>query len=159
AEYRRGVTAADAEDEMSDLSFEEFVDASGTDADDGTRIFAAPGTDSKFTRLKEILARIDQEDPGAKVIIFSFFVGTTKYLARRLAAEGYPAVRIAGDVPSDPLRPERDERGKRVHRFRDDPATRILVSSEVGSEGLDFQFAHHLVNYDLPWNPMVVEQR
>ena len=35
----------------------------------------------------------------------------------------------------------------------------ILLSSEVGSEGLDLQFASAMVNYDLPWNPMVVEQR
>ena len=69
------------------------------------------------------------------------------------------SVRIAGDVHSDSQQPERDERGKRVRRFRDDPAIRILVSSEVGSEGLDFQFAHHVVNYDLPWNPRALEQR
>ena len=36
---------------------------------------------------------------------------------------------------------------------------KVLVSTEVGSEGLDFQFCHYLINYDLPWNPMVVEQR
>ena len=40
-----------------------------------------------------------------------------------------------------------------------DPAVQVMVSTEVGSEGLDFQFCYHLVNYDLPWNPMVVEQR
>ena len=47
-----------------------------------------------------------------------------------------------------------------VRRFAD-PASgvRILLSSEVGSEGLDFQFSHVVVNYDLPWNPMRVEQR
>ena len=46
-----------------------------------------------------------------------------------------------------------------MRKFHDDPNVRVLVSTEVGSEGLDFQFCHHLVNYDLPWNPMIVEQR
>src|SRR5205823_4502518 len=55
--------------------------------------------------------------------------------------------------------PQGDERAVRLTAFRDNPSVRILVSSEVGSEGLDFQFCSVLVNYDLPWNPMVVEQR
>ena len=46
-----------------------------------------------------------------------------------------------------------------MRAFKDDPELQILLSSEVGSEGLDFQFCHILVNYDLPWNPMRVEQR
>ena len=50
------------------------------------------------------------------------------------------------------------EREKRISQFREGKY-QILLSSEVGSEGLDFQFCHILFNYDLPWNPMVVEQR
>ena len=46
-----------------------------------------------------------------------------------------------------------------MRRFREDPDVRLLLSSEVGSEGLDFQFCHIIINYDLPWNPMRVEQR
>lgn len=46
-----------------------------------------------------------------------------------------------------------------MRAFQEDRKMRVLVSTEVGSEGLDFQYCHHLVNYDLPWNPMVVEQR
>ena len=118
-----------------------------------------PGRDSKFDKLVELLRLVEQEEPGAKLLVFTFFVGTSRYLERRLTAEGYPALRIAGDVPSDPKRPDRDERGDVMRRFREDPTVRVLVSTEVGSEGLDFQFCHHLVNYDLPWNPMVVEQR
>ncbi len=117
------------------------------------------GEDSKFTKLLEILERAWGVEPDAKVLIFTFFVGTAKYLTRRLRERGYPTLRIAGDVRSDPRRPDRDERGKRMQQFRDDPAIKVLVSTEVGSEGLDFEFCHHLVNYDLPWNPMVVEQR
>ena len=117
------------------------------------------GKDSKFEKLLEILRMVWQEEPGAKVLIFTFFVGTAKYLERRLVEQGYPALRIAGDVRSDPQRPDRDERGERMREFREDPEKKVLVSTEVGSEGLDFHFCHHVVNYDLPWNPMVVEQR
>ena len=46
-----------------------------------------------------------------------------------------------------------------VQRFREDPAMRVLVSTESGAEGRNLQFCHQLINYDLPWNPMRVEQR
>jgi superfamily II DNA or RNA helicase len=115
--------------------------------------------DSKFEKLRTILEQVWTEEPNAKVLIFTFFVGTSKYLERRLSAEGVPCLRISGDVPSNPHQPELDERGQRIRRFRTDLDIRVLVATEVGSEGLDFQFCHHLVNYDLPWNPMVVEQR
>ena len=117
------------------------------------------GQDSKFDKLLEILELVWQEEPEAKVLIFTFFVGTATYLTNRLTEKGHPSLRIAGDVRSDPRRPELDERGRRMRQFHDDPSIKVLVSTEVGSEGLDFQFCHHLVNYDLPWNPMVVEQR
>lgn len=117
------------------------------------------GRDSKYDKLRELLAQAWDKEPDAKVLIFTFFVGTSKYLLQRLQQEGIGAVRIAGDVKSTPNHPDRDERGQRMREFRNDSHIRVMVSTEVGSEGLDFQFCHHLVNYDLPWNPMVVEQR
>jgi ERCC4-related helicase len=115
--------------------------------------------DSKFNILAELLNQIRSEEPAARVIIFTFFVGTAEYLTQRLTQLGFATECIHGRILSDPRNPDRDIRGKRIQRFRDDPRQQILVSTEVGSEGLDFQFCHHLVNYDLPWNPMVVEQR
>lgn len=120
---------------------------------------AAPNVDSKYAKLREILGHVWSDDPSAKVLIFTFFVGTAKYLIDRLAADGVTALRISGDIVSTPRQPDKDERGKRMRSFREDPTIKVMVSTEVGSEGLDFQFCHHLVNYDLPWNPMVVEQR
>lgn len=117
------------------------------------------GPDSKYAKLREILDKVWAEEPDAKVLVFSFFKGTVTYLARRLESEGFSSLWINGDVPSTPNQPDRDERGKRIRQFREDRSIRVLISTEVGSEGLDFQFCHHLVNYDLPWNPMVVEQR
>lgn len=117
------------------------------------------GRDSKLAKLEEILTHVWAEEPNAKVLIFTFFRGTARYLEKNLTDRGWPSFRIDGDIPSDPRRPDIDERGKRIRQFQSDPNIKVLVSTEVGSEGLDFQFCHHLVNYDLPWNPMVVEQR
>lgn len=116
-------------------------------------------TDSKLRELELYLVELSCSDPTAKVLIFTYFVGTSHYLAERLSAIGFRCERIAGDVVADVKNPKRDMRGLALSRFREDPAIRCLVSTEVGSEGLDFQFCNYLINYDLPWNPMVVEQR
>jgi len=112
-----------------------------------------PPTDAKLTSLLKMLR--EQE----KVVVFSYFKRSLRYMERALNAAGIGCVRIDGDVPANPHDPENDERLQRILRFRDDPGVRVLLSSEVGSEGLDFQFCHVVVNWDLPWNPMVVEQR
>jgi len=111
------------------------------------------GPDSKLEALLRILR--SQE----KVVVFSYFKRSLRYLERALGKAGIGCTRIDGDVPTNPHDPEADERSLRIERFRDQPSVRVLLSSEVGSEGLDFQFCHVLVNWDLPWNPMVVEQR
>jgi SNF2 family DNA or RNA helicase len=116
-------------------------------------------TDSKFAEMWKALQRIWQTNPQEKVLIFTFFRGTAEYLEQRLIKTGISALRIDGSVQSKPRNPSQDERGQRMRRFREDPNALVLVSTEVGSEGLDFQFCSHLVNYDLPWNPMVLEQR
>ena len=53
----------------------------------------------------------------------------------------------------------RESKQDAIHRFRDSTTTKVLLSSEVASEGVDLQFCRMVVNYDLPWNPMKVEQR
>lgn len=115
--------------------------------------------DSKFVKLKELLDELDHQEPNRKIMIFTYFKKTLMYLERGLRRLGYNCLLISGDVPSVPQDPLKDERKRRLNKFRDDPNVRIMLSTEVGSEGLDFQFCHILINYDLPWNPMVVEQR
>lgn len=107
--------------------------------------------DSKFQALRQSLEYLQFEQPGEQVVIFSYFKKTLGYLSRKLDALGYSNTVISGSFSPD-------EREKRIADFRDGKY-QILLSSEVGSEGLDFQFCHILFNYDLPWNPMVVEQR
>ncbi|MCZ0942893.1 MAG: SNF2-related protein [Gammaproteobacteria bacterium] len=113
--------------------------------------------DTKYERLKDALRGIWQEDSDAgrsprKVVLFAFFKPTLAYLSERLGNDRVQSRLINGDVPI----PEREAR---IDEFASDPDIRLLLSSEVGSEGLDLQFASVVVNYDLPWNPMVVEQR
>lgn len=109
--------------------------------------------DSKLRQLVTLL------ESGEKVVVFSYFKRSLRYLERELTQRGIGCVRIDGDVPTNPQNPEEDERILRIEAFRDRKSISVLLSSEVGSEGLDFQFCHRLVNWDLPWNPMVVEQR
>jgi superfamily II DNA or RNA helicase len=85
-----------------------------------------------------------------KMIVFTQFRETQELLARRLQQEGVKNVKFHGQ-----LTPGR--RRKALEEFRDD--IQVLVATDSGSEGLNLQFCHILVNYDLPWNPMRVEQR
>ena len=116
-------------------------------------------TDTKYDQLLRLLTDLDEEEPGRKIILFAYYRPTLQYLKDRLDRDGITCELIHGGITSDLRHPDRDERGRRMRRFREDPHVRLLLSSEVGSEGLDFQFCHIIINYDLPWNPMRVEQR
>jgi SNF2 family DNA or RNA helicase len=105
--------------------------------------------DSKYAVLREaLLEDIDDQ----KILIFAFFKDTIAYLARRLNKDGISARTITGDIRN------RIERDRLMQAFRDDNF-RVLLLSEIGSEGVDLQFCRTMFNYDLPWNPMRVEQR
>lgn len=113
--------------------------------------------DTKFDRLSKALAELWRDDnrvqrPPRKAIIFSFFPGTLIHLSRRLAEIGVKTKMIHGGVPIV-------EREQLIDEFLQEIDVRVLLSSEVGSEGLDLQQASVVINYDLPWNPMIVEQR
>jgi superfamily II DNA or RNA helicase len=107
--------------------------------------------DSKYEQLLGALKTYWGEHPEAKVVLFAFFKPTIRYLAERLERDGYQSLMLTGDDVGD--------KQLIVDEFAKPESAPILLSSEVGSEGLDLQFAKVLVNYDLPWNPMVVEQR
>lgn len=105
--------------------------------------------DSKYGELMKVVhGVIDGEQK--KLIIFATQIPTLEYLQRRLEVDGYKSELIHGSIK---------ERSKIIDRFHYNPDINILLSSEVGGEGLDMQFCDTMVNYDLPWNPMVVEQR
>ena len=106
--------------------------------------------DSKFDQLLTVLKTVFDHG-NKKIIVFAIFKKTLKYLAIRLRKAGYKCELIYGDPSIDKV--------AALRRFQFDDTIQVLLSSEVGSEGLDMQFCNTLVNYDLPWNPMVVEQR
>ena len=113
--------------------------------------------DSKFDNFATLLANIRKDDQAAgrrprKLVVFSFFRRTLEYLASRLSSLGVRNRYIHGLVPVD-------EREHAIDDFVEDPEINVLLTSEVGGEGIDLQAACVVVNYDLPWNPMVVEQR
>ncbi len=85
-----------------------------------------------------------------KMIIFTQFRETQELLSRRLKQEGVSNIKYHGQLSSG-------RRKKALEEFRD--SAQVLVCTDSGSEGLNLQFCHILVNYDLPWNPMRVEQR
>ena len=115
--------------------------------------------DTKLAKFLDLIIELDREEPNRKIVVFSYFKKTLSYLQEQLTIRGILSELISGDVPSDLFNPAADIRGQRINRFRTDPNIRLLLTTEVGGEGIDLQFCHILINYDLPWNPMVVEQR
>jgi superfamily II DNA or RNA helicase len=106
--------------------------------------------DTKFEEFASVIRAYLSDAPNEKVVVFSTFRATLAYLGTRLKADGIPTVTIHGEVP---------DRDAVLARFAEDATLRVLLSSEVGSEGIDLQFCRAVVNYDLPWNPMRIEQR
>lgn len=118
---------------------------------------AEGGIDTKFEKLINAVNDVWDEDldnkaPKRKIVIFSFFRKTLEYLRRSLSERGIGLRMIHGLVSLE-------DREKAIDDFLTRDDVPVLLTSEVGGEGIDLQRASVLFNYDLPWNPMVVEQR
>lgn len=105
--------------------------------------------DAKFQDFKTIVEYICKKN-GKKLIVFAFFTDTLLYLKIKLREMGIQTEIIYGAI---------EDRTERLNNFQHNDKVKVLLSSEIGSEGIDLQFCDALVNYDLPWNPMIVEQR
>ncbi|MGH6627252.1 MAG: DEAD/DEAH box helicase [Burkholderiaceae bacterium] len=106
-------------------------------------------------KADELIALLQDlfEQPGAKAVVFSQWLGTHEVLMRRLRERGWGHVLFHGGVPGD-------KRGALVDRFLQDPDCRLFLSTDAGGVGLNLQHAAAtIVNMDLPWNPAVLEQR
>jgi superfamily II DNA or RNA helicase len=106
-------------------------------------------------KVDELMAVLDEvlEDPQAKAVVFSQWLGTHQLIQRRLAQRGWGHVLFSGSVPGD-------KRGALVEQFHADPGCRLFLSTDAGGVGLNLQHAAAVVvNMDLPWNPAVLEQR
>lgn len=156
-ERHRQLRPGTADDDFDDLDEESRDDVDQGEGSLGeledevrTLLTALGDTDTKFDRF--IAHLVELRAAGAQqVMVFSFFRRTLAYLERELRNRGESVRSMHGGV-------KMDDRTRLMADFR---AGRfdILCLSEVGSEGLDFEFCQALVNYDLPWNPMRVEQR
>lgn len=107
---------------------------------------SALGPGRKARALAELLAWT----PDAQVLVYTEFRATQEALCTHLAGLGHDVVAFHGGLDAR-------ERTEALRAFR--AGARVLVSTESGAEGLNLQFCHSLVNVDLPWNPMRVEQR
>ena len=106
--------------------------------------------DVKVEPLLSIVDDIFAEDKNRKLIIFTEFVATQQYLSKLLKDRGYSTSLLNGSLSIE-------ERNLVLAEFREE--TSILISTDAGGEGLNLQFANYMINYDLPWNPMKIEQR
>jgi len=112
----------------------------------------ASGTDAKAEALLELIYKLQQEenDPALKVLIFTEFVPTQAMLAKHLESRGFSVTTLNGSM-------DLDARTQAQKVFSQE--VRVLISTDAGGEGLNLQFCHVIVNFDMPWNPMRIEQR
>ena len=110
------------------------------------------GPDAKAEALLDWLYRLQSEenDPELKALVFTEFVPTQEMLRRFLTERGFSVVCLNGSM-------EMDDRKRVQDAFAKD--VRILISTDAGGEGLNLQFCHVVINFDIPWNPMRLEQR
>ncbi|MXP41870.1 helicase [Altererythrobacter soli] len=150
---RSGFLDLDDEDEDVDRSLVPgpLIAALGEICDEPSVLRELEAHDTKFDRLVSWLEEFRSRDPDQRIIIFSSFRKTIDYLASRLAKVGYTTMELHGGIKID--------RQETVTRFAESSGGTVLLTSEVGGEGLDLQFCRVLINWDLPWNPMKVEQR
>jgi SNF2 family DNA or RNA helicase len=99
----------------------------------------------KAVRLREFLKSVND-----KVLVFTQYLKTLEYLRRVLTAEGYHVAAYHGGLTIA-------AKDAAVRAFRED--RQVFLSTEAGGEGRNLQFARTVVNYDLPWNPLRIEQR
>lgn len=108
--------------------------------------------DAKATALVERIYSLKNsgEDDNKKVIVFTEFRQTQDFIIRVLSAKGLQCEKVNGSMTMD-------ERQDALIRFRDNAD--VLVATDAAGESLNMQFCHIVFNYDMPWNPMALEQR
>ncbi|MWG36682.1 DEAD/DEAH box helicase [Halomarina oriensis] len=105
--------------------------------------------DSKAEQLQEYVDGVLAEDPDEKVLIFTEYTDTLKYLRDRVFSE-HDVAQVYGEL-------RQEERQRQLRKFEDE--ANIMLATDAAREGLNLQFAHLMVNYDLPWNPTRIDQR
>jgi len=111
------------------------------------------GPETKVKVLSEALQQIWEQNPNEKVVIFATYLGTVEEIKKQLA-------RLFPDKGVDVLKGgDHGAKTAAQRRFKRKDGPNVLVCTAAGREGINLQFARILFNYDLPWNPMDLEQR
>ena len=140
-------------DELQELTADALQKATNTDlllgeANEAERL---SNQDTKRARLSQVIGKL-QEKGHSHILMFTQFRDTQKWLAEHLRATGHQVTELYGQ---DRLE---GDRGERLAAFRQE-IQGILLCTETASESLNLQFCTASVNYDIPWNPMTLEQR
>ncbi|MFC7073035.1 helicase-related protein [Halovenus rubra] len=106
-------------------------------------------TDSKAQMLKQFVGRILSNDPEEKILIFTEYTDTLEYL-RDKVFDDHDIAQVYGDL-------DQDRRREEMEKFENE--ANLMLATDAAQEGLNLQFAHIMVNYDLPWNPIRIDQR
>lgn len=109
--------------------------------------------ETKVQKMLDGLGTLWRQNPQEKIVIFATYLGTVDLIAREIEAvyPGQGVVLLRGGDHGAKVAAER--------RFRQKDGPRVLVCTAAGREGINLQFARVLFNFDLPWNPMDMEQR
>ena len=166
AGYGRPADAHGGRVALQALQAEAGSSASAVRATLATMIRKSPAADwrAELGALLELAARVEisskamalvdlmrtRLQPGEKILVFTQYLETQAFLADLLGQAGIPAALFNGSLSAG-------EKDAAIAVFARD--RRVLISTDVGSEGRNLQFCHTIVNYDLPWNPMRIEQR
>ncbi|HEC35753.1 MAG TPA: DUF3883 domain-containing protein, partial [Anaerolineae bacterium] len=114
------------------------------------RAIIRSGEEIKLRHLREALDDLNRQHPGAKVLIFTEARDTLAYLEKRIREWGYSVCTIHGGM-------RLEERIRAEGVFKNE--AQIMVATEAAGEGINLQFCHLMINYDIPWNPNRLEQR
>ena len=106
-------------------------------------------TDSKANHLSDYVEQILAHDPDEKILVFTEYTDTLKYLRDSIFSD-HDVAQIYGDL-------DQDRRRREQEKFEQE--ANLLLATDAAREGLNLQFAHIMVNYDLPWNPTRIDQR
>lgn len=166
AEIENSMESTEDFDEFYDMDGQELLDelfksqmsalqSEGSQVEtllDAARQCELAGPDAKAETLIEWIYKLQAEENESdlKVLIFTEFVPTQQMLREFLEARAISVVTLNGSM-------DMDERKQAQEKFR--RSTRVLISTDAGGEGLNLQFSHVIINYDIPWNPMRLEQR
>ncbi len=107
--------------------------------------------DSKGEALVKFIKGILEKDPKEKILVFTEYVDTLNYIVGILKDQGYNPLIIHGEMDMHTRR--------EAEALFNTPAFNLMVATDAAGEGINLQFCHIMVNYDLPWNPTRIDQR